>query len=272
MKSLFIGDVFGNIGRRVLAERLQSLVQERGIACCIANGENVAGGNGITGNLVKKLRKYGVTAITGGNHSFNVPDNDRAFMDLPYVLRPLNFPPGNIGRGSAIIELAGGTPVGVINLQGRTFHGEALDCPFRTGKAAIDEMREKAKIIIVDFHAEATSEKLAFATHADGQVSAVVGTHTHVQTADERILKNGTAFISDVGMTGPEDSIIGMKAGGIIQRFLLQTHVRFEPSESGPMLNAVVIEVDETTGRAQSIERVFERITFNEEPKPPSAD
>jgi 2',3'-cyclic-nucleotide 2'-phosphodiesterase len=262
MRIFFVGDVFGDIGRRVLAERLTPLLEQHKVDLCIANGENAAGGRGITGNLVKKLRKYGVQVITGGNHSFTVQDGDATFMELPYVLRPLNYPPGNIGHGSTLFTLENGKSVGIVNLQGRTFLGEKLDCPFRTGKAAVDELREKTKIIIVDFHAEATSEKLAFATHVDGLVSAVIGTHTHVQTADERILKGGTAFISDAGMTGPEESIIGMKANQVLSHFLLQTHVRFEPASKGPILNALLLEIDDETGAATSISRVFERIVF----------
>jgi len=180
------------------------------------------------------------------------------------VLRPLNYPPKNIGHGSTVYTLPNGIAVGVLNLQGRIFVNEALDCPFRTGKAAIEELRTMTPIIIVDFHAEATSEKIAFASYVDGLVSAVVGTHTHVQTADERILSGGTAFISDVGMTGPEDSIIGMGKDNVIQKFVLQTHVRFEPSESSPMLNAVVIDINEQTGTAISIERIYERLRFSD--------
>jgi metallophosphoesterase (TIGR00282 family) len=262
MKILFVGDVFADSGRRVLAERLASLIAERGADCCIVNGENAAGGHGLTGNLARKLRKFGADAITGGNHSFTFPDNDASFMDEPHILRPLNYPPGNPGHGIALLTLAGGHTVGIVNLQGRTFHRETIDCPFRTGKEAVEALREKTPVVIVDFHAETTSEKLAFASYIDGRASAVLGTHTHVQTADERILPGGTAFISDVGMTGPEASIIGMKADGVIRRFLLQTAVRFEPAAGGPMLNAVVIDIDQATGRALSIERIFERITF----------
>lgn len=263
MKILFIGDIFADIGRRVLAERLAPLVKELKPDCCIANGENAAGGRGLTGNLVKKIRKYGVQIITGGNHSFTIQDNDVSFMDEPYVLRPLNYPAGNVGHGSALIPLENGMSIGVVNLQGRTFHDEMLDCPFRIGRAAIEELREKTKIIIVDFHAETTSEKTAFAMHVDGLASAVIGTHTHVQTADERILRGGTAFISDAGMTGPEESVIGMDAEAVIRRFLLQTHTRFEPSSKGAMLNAVVIDVDDTSGKALAITRIFERISFS---------
>jgi metallophosphoesterase (TIGR00282 family) len=262
MRVLFVGDIFATIGRRVLSQRLESLLVERRIDCCIANGENSAGGHGLTGRLANKLRKYGVHIITGGNHSFNIPDNDRTFMDLPWVLRPLNFPPGNIGHGSTLYTLDDGRTLGVVNLQGRTFHHESLDCPFRMGKTAVEELAKQTRVIIVDFHAEATSEKLAFATWMNGAVSAVIGTHTHVQTADERILASGCAFISDAGMTGPEESVIGMKADEVIHRFLYQTHIRYEPSKHGAMLNAVVLDIDEATGKTRAIERVFERITL----------
>ena len=264
MKILFISDIFGNAGRRILSERLPSLIKENSVDVCIGNGENAAGGRGLTGNLFKKFRKYGFNVITGGNHSFSIPDNDLSFMENPHVLRPHNFPPGNIGKGSTIFELADGRKIGVLNLQGRTFFHESLDCPFRTGKEMIDKMRETTNTIFVDFHAEASSEKLAFANYVDGNVTAVVGTHTHVQTADERILQGGTAYITDAGMTGPENSIIGMKAAPVIRHFILQTHVRFEPSEENPMINGVLIESDDSTGKAVSIRRIFERATFHE--------
>ncbi|MBN2036848.1 MAG: TIGR00282 family metallophosphoesterase [Chitinispirillaceae bacterium] len=263
MNILFIGDVFATIGRRVLSARLKPLLEERNIDCCIANCENAAGGHGLTANLTKKIRKYGVDILTGGNHSFSIPDQDRSFMDLPYVLRPFNYPPGNFGHGSTLYVLADGRSLGVVNLQGRTFHHEALDCPFRTGKEAVEELASRTTTIIVDFHAEATSEKMAFATWMNGAVSAVVGTHTHVQTADDRILPCGTAFISDAGMTGPEDSIIGMKADEVIHRFLYQTHIRFEPSTKGAMFNGVIIDIDDRTGKARTIERVYERIELS---------
>lgn len=262
MRILFIGDIFGNTGRRILAQRLKSLLEENSIDVCIGNGENAAGGRGLTLNIFKKLRKYGINIVTGGNHSFSIPDNEYGVLDIPDVLRPLNYPPGNIGHGSTVFKLADGRTIGVINLQGRTFVHEALDDPFRIGKNAIDQMKEQTKHILVDFHAEATSEKIAFARFVDGQVSAVLGTHTHVQTADEKIFPGGTAFICDVGMTGPEDSVIGMKKEQVLRRFLLQTHVRFDPAANGPMLNGVIIETDDSTAKAISIKRVFERITF----------
>ncbi|MDO5575939.1 MAG: TIGR00282 family metallophosphoesterase [Fibrobacter sp.] len=262
MKILFIGDIFGQLGRRVLAHRLKSLIEEYSIDVCVGNGENSAGGRGLTSNIFKKLRKYGVQVITGGNHSFSVQDNDFSVLDIPTVLRPYNFPPGNMGHGSTIFELDDGRTLGVINLQGRTFFRETLDDPFRVGKEEIERIKEFTPHILIDFHAEATSEKLAFAYYVDGLVSAVLGTHTHVQTADEKILPKGTAFISDVGMTGPEDSVIGMCKKEVIHRFLYQTPVRFNPAVKGPILNCVIIETDDTTGNAVSIKRIFERIVF----------
>ncbi|HEX2977295.1 MAG TPA: TIGR00282 family metallophosphoesterase [Bacteroidales bacterium] len=264
MNVLFIGDIFGNVGRRVLAERLPSLIKEHSIDVCIGNGENAAGGRGLTGKIYKKLHKYGIQVVTGGNHSFAIPDSEYSFMEDPCVLRPLNYPPGNIGKGFTVYQLADGRSIGVINLQGRTFLHEALDCPFRSADPVVEKIKESTSVIFIDFHAEATSEKIAFANYMDGRVSAVVGTHTHVQTADEKILPGGTAFISDVGMTGPEDSVIGMDKKLVIRRFLLQTAVRFEPSESGPMLNGVIIQIDDNTGKASSIARIYERITFHE--------
>lgn len=262
MKVLFIGDIFGNTGRRILAERLPSIINEHSIDICIGNGENAAGGKGLTGKLFKKLRKYGVQVVTGGNHSFSIPDNEYSFMDDPNVLRPFNYPPGNIGKGFTIYTLPDNRCIGVLNLQGRTFLSQALDCPFRTADVAVQKIRETTPVILIDFHAEATSEKIAFATYMDGRVSAVVGTHTHVQTADERVLPGGTAFISDAGMTGPEDSIIGMQKASVIRKFLLQTPVHFEPAESSPMLNGVIIDIDDDSGKAVSIARIHERVVF----------
>jgi metallophosphoesterase (TIGR00282 family) len=262
MTILFIGDIFGNTGNRVLAERLPKIIEERSIDVCIANAENIAGGRGITHNLLKKLHKFGVQVITGGNHSLACPDSYDDFAADPFLLRPLNMPPGNVGKGATLFSLPDGRILGIINLLGRTFFQEQFDCPFRAGMAAINEMAAVTRCIIVDFHAEATSEKKAFAQYVDGKVSAVLGTHTHVQTADEMISDAGTASITDVGMTGPEESIIGMKKDAVVKRFLLQTHVRFEPAVSRPMLNAVVVEIDDATGKAQSIVRLYERMTF----------
>jgi hypothetical protein len=263
MRILFVGDVFGNVGRRVLAEHLEHIMKEHHIDICVANGENAAGGRGVTANLAKKFRRYGVSIITGGNHSFASTEAVEGLEVGDYVLRPLNYPPGNAGIGKTLMRLDDGRKIGVVNLQGRTFLHETLDCPFRIGSAAIEELLRETPIILVDFHAEATSEKAAFAYHVDGRASAVLGTHTHVQTADERILPNGTAFISDVGMTGPENSIIGMKPKAVIRRFILQTYARFEPADEGPMFNGVVIEIDDRNGTARSIGRINEQVSFS---------
>jgi 2',3'-cyclic-nucleotide 2'-phosphodiesterase len=265
MRILFIGDVFGNLGKRVLAERLPSLLKEHSVEVCIANGENVAGGNGLTHNLICKLRKFGVNIITGGNHSFANADAFDDFINDPYVLRPHNFPPGNIGKGTAVYSLPNGQSLGILNLQGRVFFNENLDCPFRTGMAAVEDLGRTVKAIIVDFHAEATSEKKAFAAFVDGKASAVVGTHSHVQTADEIISPAGTAYITDAGMTGSEESIIGMKKENVLKKFLLQTPARFEPAEAGPMLNGVVIDIDADSGKATAISRIYERLRFSHE-------
>lgn len=261
MKILFIGDVFGSLGKRVLAERLPSLLKEHSIEVCIANGENAAGGHGITRNLARKFRRFGVDVITGGNHSFSNQDAVDALINEDTVLRPLNFPDGNAGVGKILYGEK--QKIGVVNLLGRTFAPEALDCPFRKGKQALEQLKKETDVLIVDFHAEATSEKKALFYFLDGLASAVIGTHTHVQTSDERISLKGTAFITDVGMSGPEDSCIGIKPEPIIKRFLLGTPVRFEPSDKGPMLNAVVLDIDRDTGRARSIERIYEHVQWS---------
>ena len=262
MVILFIGDIFGTTGKRVLAERLESLIQQRAIDVCIANAENIAGGRGITHNLLKKLHKFGVAVVTGGNHSLASPDSFDDYQKEPLLLRPINMPSGNIGKGSAIHTLADGRKIGIINAMGRTFFQEKYDCPFRSCLSAVQEITKTTPCIIVDFHAEATSEKRALAHFLDGKVSAVIGTHTHVQTADESVSVAGTAFITDAGMTGPQDSVIGMKKEQVVSHFLLQTHVRFEPATDFPMLNAVIVDIDDNTGKARTIERIYERITF----------
>lgn len=262
MRILFIGDIFGSTGRRVLAEYLKDILKENTIELCIANGENSAGGRGITHNILKKLHKYGVQVVTGGNHSLVNEEVYTTPSQAKHLLRPLNFADKSKGIGKTVYELTDGRKVGVINLQGRTFFDETIKCPFRTGLTAVKQIAQQTPIIIVDFHAEATSEKTCLAQYLDGQVSAVLGTHTHVQTADERILPKGTAFITDVGMTGPEDSAIGMKLKPILYKYLYQTHMRFEPATKGPMFNAVVLDIHDKTGKAISISRIFKRVSF----------
>lgn len=262
MRILFVGDIFGSIGRRVLADHLAPLIDAHDIDLCIANGENAAGGRGITRNIARKLRRYGVNVITGGNHSLANSDIFAGPRVYDYVLRPLNMSPAAPGSGKLIYAIPDGRRVGVINLQGRTFSSSSLSCPFRTAIKAAESITHTTPIIIVDFHAEATSEKVCLANYLDGKVSAVLGTHTHVQTSDERILPSGTAFISDTGMTGPEESAIGMKKEAVIRRYVLRGHHPFEPSSDGPMLNAVILDVDENSGCATGISRVYQRVAL----------
>lgn len=237
-----------------MAERLPALRRAYGVDAVIANGENAAGGAGLTAGVAAELFAAGVDAITGGNHIWQ----NREAYDLldsdPRVLRPANYPPGVPGRGAAVITAAGGATMGVLNLQGRVFM-MSIDDPFRVGREQAALLRKSAPVVVVDFHAEATSEKVAMGWYLDGAVSAVIGTHTHVQTADERILPGGTAYISDAGMTGPRDGIIGMAREAILERFLTQLPARFEVAPGPVQLNAVVLSVD-ADGRATAIERV----------------
>ncbi len=259
MNILFISDIVGNSGKRVLSDTLEQIKEDYSIDLCVANGENIAGGKGITRNLSTKLKRYGVDIITSGNHIWANPDIISDLDTDPTILRPLNYPDGNHGNGSTIIALDSGIEVGVINLQGRVFMPD-IECPFKKGLKEVEKLKQRTSIILVDFHAEATSEKEALGWYLDGKVSAVVGTHTHVQTADERILPKGTAYITDVGMTGSRDSVLGVKKELAIRKFLLQSYVRFEPASENPMLNAVVIDVDETTGKAIKIERILKEV------------
>ncbi len=254
MKILFIGDVTGKPGRRILADRLPALRREHKLDVIIANGENSAGGMGLTAGTAEELFAAGVDVLTNGNHVWH----NREAYDLldaePRVLRPANYPPGVPGRGAAVVTAASGARIGVLNLQGRVFMQE-LDDPFRVGREQAAALRTQVPAVVVDFHAEATSEKVAMGWYLDGHVSAVIGTHTHVQTADERVLPGGTAFITDVGMTGPYDGVIGMARETIIERFLTQLPVRFEVASGPVQLNAVVVTVDDD-GRARGIERL----------------
>ncbi|HLE76884.1 MAG TPA: TIGR00282 family metallophosphoesterase [bacterium] len=260
MNVLVIGDIHGKPGRRILRAAVPRLRKESGAALVIANGENAAGGAGITADVIREIFDAGVDVITGGNHTWH---NREAYETLdaePRLLRPANYPPGAPGHGSTVIAVDG-TAVGVLNLQGRIFM-QTIDDPFRAARAEADRLRERAPVVIVDFHAEATSEKIALGWYLDGRVSAVIGTHTHVQTADERVLPGGTAYISDVGMTGPRDGVIGMAKDDIIERFLTQLPVRFTVASGPAQLNAVALDVDEESGRARAIRRIRE---FEEE-------
>lgn len=255
VRILFIGDIVGSPGRTAISRELHRLVDRHAIDLVIANGENAAGGFGITPDTANELYRQGIALLTSGNHIWDKKDNSGYLDREERLIRPLNYPPGTPGRGSAVIETPGGSRVGVLNLEGRVYM-KNLDCPFRMADIEVERLRAQTKIILVDMHAEATSEKAALGWYLDGRVSAVVGTHTHVQTADERILPGGTAYISDVGMTGSFDSVIGIDKGQAIQRFLTQQPVKFDIPKKDLRINAVVIGVEAKTGKAVSIERI----------------
>jgi 2',3'-cyclic-nucleotide 2'-phosphodiesterase len=255
MRILFIGDIFGKPGRKVLEEELSNLIRQHSIEFCIANAENAAGGFGITPQIADQLLESEIDLLTSGNHVWDKRQIIQ-YLDLqPRLLRPHNYPNAAPGTGVFIGKTRHGIPIGVMNIQGRVFM-PALDCPFATSRSAVEQIRRQANVIIVDIHAEATSEKQALGWYLDGQVSAIVGTHTHVQTADERILPKGTAYITDVGMTGPHDSIIGSVPELALNRFLRQMPIRLEPALGNIRLCAVLLDIDETTGMAKSIERL----------------
>lgn len=262
---LFIGDVVGRPGRAATGNILPELKEQYRPQLVVANGENLAGGLGITQETADELFSYGVDLLTTGNHVWDRKEI-LDYIDLDdRILRPANYPQGVPGRGYRIVtsdELRvtgegwrGNVPVAILNLSGRIFM-DPLDDPFAVARDIVPKLREKANIVILDFHAEATSEKMAMGRYLDGQVSAVIGTHTHVQTADETILPNYTAYITDVGMTGPIDSIIGVKHELIIKRFLTQMPVKFEVAKGDVVVSAVIVDVDPVTGRAMSIERL----------------
>jgi metallophosphoesterase (TIGR00282 family) len=257
LRILFIGDVVGRVGRNTVRELLPGLRERRRVDLVIANAENAAGGIGLTEKTGRELLRAGVDVLTSGNHIWDKREGGALVAEWRELLRPANYPPGAPGRGAAVFRAADGTAVGVVNLQGRVFMQE-IDCPFRVGSRLVEELRGTTPVILVDLHAEATSEKAALAWHLAGRVSAVVGTHTHVQTADEAILDRHTAFITDVGMTGPSDSIIGVRKDLSVARFVTQLPQRFEAAGGAGVLSGVVIDVDPGTGAAAGIERVLE--------------
>lgn len=255
MNILFVGDIVGSPGREMVKKYLPKLKALYQPELTIVNGENSAGGKGITEKVAKDLFEMGAQVITLGNHTWDQKETGEFLERTPHVIRPANFPQGAPGRGFTIVQV-NQTKIGVINLQGRTYL-PAIDCPFKKADELVQLISQETPIIIVDFHAEATSEKEAMGWYLDGRVSTVVGTHTHVQTADERILPKGTAYITDVGMTGPQNGILGMKKEAIINRFLTAMPARFEVLKEGPaQLNAVVVSIDRETGRAEDIMRI----------------
>ena len=256
MKLLFIGDIVAKPGRELLKRHLKALAAFLEVDLVIANGENAAAGAGITRENAEEIFKAGVDVITSGNHVWDRREALEFIVDVPRFIRPANYPAGTPGAGSYVAETAGGDRVGVINVMGRVFLA-AIDDPFRAAEQEIARVREGgARIIFVDMHAETTSEKIALSWFLDGRVTAVVGTHTHVQTADERILPGGTACLTDAGMTGPHDSIIGMEREPSLTRFLTGMPIKFEPATGNPRLNGVLVTADDKTGRATAVTRI----------------
>jgi metallophosphoesterase (TIGR00282 family) len=259
MKILFIGDIVGSPGREAIKKLVAPLKQELQIDFVIANAENASGGSGITSRVATELFASGVDVLTSGDHIWKKPEIFELINQEERILRPLNFPSGAPGRGASVFVAKNGTKVGVININGRVFM-EALECPFKAALKAAQELAAETKIIIVDIHAEATSEKIALGWYLDGKVSAIFGTHTHIQTADEKILPQGTAYITDVGMTGPYDSVIGRRVDDVLTRFLSSIPVRFEVAEGNIQLHGALVEIDEVTGKARSILRIQKKL------------
>jgi metallophosphoesterase (TIGR00282 family) len=253
---LFISDIVGDPGRKAVKHHLPGLRDKYSPALVIANGENAAGGFGITERIAEELIDIGIDLLTSGNHIWDKREVEDYINKEDRLLRPANLPPGVPGYGSALISARNGVKVGVINLMGRVFM-LPIDCPFRKAKEEVAKLKSQgAKVILIDFHAEATSEKISLARYLDGSVTAVLGTHTHVQTADEKVLSGGTAFITDVGMTGPHDSVIGVTAELAIKRFLTQMPTRFDTAKGDGTLEAVVVAADPHTGKAAGITRI----------------
>ena len=257
MQIAFFGDVVGKSGRRGVARCLSALREQHDIDFVIANCENSAGGVGVDPGSARELLAAGIDVLTSGNHVWAKREIVEYLTDSDVLLRPANFAPTNPGWGYTVKVSRNGTPVAVINLIGRVFMN-TYDCPFRGADAVLETLRERAGVIIVDMHAEATSEKVAMGWHLDGRVTAVIGTHTHVQTADERVLPNGTAYLTDAGMCGPRDSVIGVRREQVLRRFLTQMPGRFEVADGPVLVQGVIVDVDETTGRARAIRRFQE--------------
>ena len=258
MKLLFIGDIVGQPGRRAVADLLPKLRQEVRLDFVVANGENAAGGSGITPRIAEEIFAAGVDVITTGDHLWDQKEVLELLQNEKRFLRPLNYPAGTPGRGSAVFEVRTADRelrIAVLNAQGRTFMPD-LDNPFHVARAEVERLRQQTKIIFVDFHAEATSEKIAFARMLDGQVSAVVGTHTHVQTADEQIFPGGTAYLSDAGFTGPHESVLGREIEPVVRRFLTNMPQRFEVAKERVLLHGAVVDIDDASGKAIEIKRL----------------
>lgn len=260
MRILFIGDIVGEAGRKVVKQFLPELKRLKNIDVVIANNENMAGGFGVTPETFQEMSQAGIDIMTGGNHSFDKKEGIPVLNEEPFALRPANYPVNTPGRGHVLYTNSRGQKVGVVNVMGRVFM-DALDCPFTAAEKLVNELRKSTPVIVVDVHAEASSEKVAMGWFLDGKVSLVVGTHTHIQTADERILPGGTAYLTDAGMTGPYDSVIGIKKEIIVDRFVTRRGKKFETAIGDPWLCGLIVEVVDESGKAVSIERV--RIEMN---------
>lgn len=260
LKILFIGDIVGKPGRTIIKSALPKLVSSHEIDFIIANGENAAGGFGITEQVANEIFNFGIDVITMGNHVWDKKESIPYLAKESRILRPINYPKRTPGTGSIVLKSKRNHKIGVISVSGRVFMN-LLDCPFKATELEIEKMKNETNIIVIDFHGEATSEKQAFAFYFDGKVSAIVGTHTHVQTADEKVLPKGTAYITDVGMTGPENSIIGFREDEILRKFLTQMPQKYEVPSRPALLSAVLIEIDSLTGLATKIERLQIRQT-----------
>ena len=265
MRILFVADLVGDDAVSLIVDLLPRIKRFYKVDFTIVNGENAHQGKGIVPKQVERLKNSGVDILTSGNHIWDPRKRDVLEKYAGYLIRPLNYPEGNIGLGAYVVKMENGLKVAVMNLQGRSFM-YSINCPFRAAEKEVRRLRSETPIIFVDFHAEATAEKQALGWHLDGKVSAVVGTHTHVQTADERILPKGTAYLTDAGMTGPVDSVIGMDTQKAIDRFILQSHVYYSIAKNNIRLNGVLIDVDESTGKASAIQRVnFNKEEFGDE-------
>jgi hypothetical protein len=258
LKILAIGDIVGQPGRKILQDKLLTFIRDEEIDFCIANGENSAGGSGITGEVVSTLFSSGVDVITMGDHVWKKKEVIPILENELRLLRPENYSPLACGRGTVVINTKKGEPIGVINILGRVFM-KPVDCPFRTVDQILKEFSSKTRIVIVDLHAEATSEKIAMGWYLNGRVSAVVGTHTHVQTADERVLSNGTAYITDLGMTGSHESVLGRSISPVLKAITTQMPERFDVAKKDVRICGVIITVDSSTGKSLDIKRIVIR-------------
>ena len=266
MKILFIGDIVGEPGRKAVKTLLPKLREQHALDFVIANGENSAGGSGITPKTAGEIFSAGVDVITSGDHLWDQKEVMELLAHEKRFLRPLNYPPGTPGRGGGVFEIQNSklktqSSIAVLNVQGRVFIQPPLDNPFSTALDEVRKLRAQTKIIFVDFHAEATSEKIAFGRMLDGQVSAVVGTHTHVQTADEQILPHGTAYLTDAGFTGPHDGVLGRELEPVLKKFLTSMPQRFEVARNDVKLHGVLINIDDASGKAVKIQRVAETVS-----------